>query len=110
MTAITDWELVAVNPTVWTFVKLEPCPDGSVDLHVWRHMPDPQSFVDQIADERSLNDNKKWDDGQVYGRIPDAFLYNTDYAKAKKGGDEAWLKRFWNSNENAKLRTKSGRV
>lgn len=52
----------------------------------------------------------RWGDMALVASIPNALYWHGDFAKARAAQDDKWLKRFLNSSENLKLRTRPGNV
>ncbi len=52
----------------------------------------------------------RWGDTALVASIPNVMYWNGDFAKAREGRDDAWIKRFLNSSDNQKLRTKRGHL
>lgn len=101
-----DWVLIHHSPVtgVKTYVM-----DLGTHYAVRKDTP-VDGILDSAAADRSNNGGKRWGDGRVIGTIPDAIAWSSGYMNAKKNGDEAWIKRFWNNRDNYKLRTFEGTV
>jgi hypothetical protein len=102
-----DWLLVRSDPITGMKVYIQDMGDGRTAIK--KVMPvDP--ILESAAADRSNNAGRKWGDGQVIGTVPLELYFSTGYADAKKNGDTAWLKRFWNNGDHKKLRTFEGQV
>jgi len=106
----TDWFEVGDSPVVRTEIRLRECADGSTDLDIRQSPRDLQVFLDQLAAERDLTDQRGWKDGAVIGRVPDAYYHSSGMARARLENDQAWIKKFYNDPDHARLRLKTGRL
>lgn len=105
-----------IPPGGWLFWNRDPVTGvavwiGEVDGHyvIRRDIP-MDDILESCADERAYNQGKSWGDGQVIGSVPMGLAFSSGYVEAKKQGDTAWIKRFWNDPDHKKLRTREGRV
>lgn len=53
---------------------------------------------------------ERWGDMALVASIPTSLYFHGDYARARENQDEAWMKRFLNSSDNRKFRTKKGNL
>lgn len=102
-----DWKLFSYDPV--TGVKAWLLDVGNGAFVIRQDIPLDDIFA-STAEERAMNQGRRWGDGRVIGSIPDALAWSSGYMKAKQNGDDAWIKRFWNDRDNYKLRTFEGRV
>lgn len=110
MHAPTDWFVVGDNPTVRTWHRYELEADGSTTLRVRQEWKNPEQFLSDTHAFSTELDGKRWGEGQIIGRIPDALLYTSGYMEARRNKDEAWIRRFWNDGDHSRLRVKQGRI
>lgn len=52
----------------------------------------------------------RWGDMALVASIPNAMYWHGDFAKARAAHDDAWIKRFLDSSDNRKLRTRPGKI
>lgn len=81
--------------------------DGKIQQCVVERV-DP--LLDINAERRAVNAGKKWGDGDLVAAIPASLFWHGDFAKAHADDDQEWMKRFLNDSDNAKLRTREGKL
>jgi hypothetical protein len=74
-----------------------------------------QSLIDPVLEANALRRaetaGQRWGDGQMIASVPNVLLYGEGYyAKARAAGDKKAMLKFLDDADNAKLRTKTGRL
>ena len=110
MTRATDWQLVSDDGSVRTYHQYTDLGDGRTAVTIRQEWHSHEAYLKQAADERSANAGKRWGDGKIIGRLPMSLYFSSGMAEARKQGDEAWVKRFWNDSSHKYLRTFEGQV
>lgn len=101
------FELVRCDPEAGKSLWMKVEPDGQVIFEEIVQL-DPLFRSNEIL--RSEQFNQRWDDGKIAASLPLEYAFSSGYMEATKQGDKAWIKRFLNDSENAKFRTKEGRI
>ena len=102
-----NWLLVHTDPFSGKQTYIMDLKDGNTAI---RTVVPVDQILESAADDRSANAGKKWGDGQIIGTVPLSVALQSGYSQAKQNGDTAWIKRFWNDSDNAKLRTFHGKI
>lgn len=102
-----NWLLLHSDPLTGTQTYIQDMGDGHTAI---RKVTPVSQILDSAAQDRLNNSGKRWGEGQTIGTVPMSLYFTTGYAEAKKNGDTAWLKRFWNDRSNYKLRTFEGNI
>lgn len=101
-----DGELIASGPDYRLWARYHR--DGRVEM-CNESLTGP--ILDANAERRAESAGKRWGDGQVIASIPNCLLYGDGYyAKARAAGDKDAMLKFLDDSDNAKLRTKEGRL
>ena len=102
-----DWQLFSHDPDSGVTTWMLNVGNGAFVIKQTIQLDD---IFASTAEDRSSNQGRRWGDGQIIGSIPDALAWSCGYMDAKKNGDDAWIRRFWNDRDNYKLRTFEGRI
>lgn len=102
-----SWELVKDDPM--TGVREFEMDLGDGNIVVRREYYATDALIEGNKYALNANAGKRWGDGQVVASIPMNVLYR-DLMPAIEQDDEAYVRRWLNSSDNAAFRTFGGKV
>lgn len=114
-----SWTLIEMTPEYRRYVGTGTHPVTGVPIEVLKtEFTEDQLLQDMNADERNLNDSRRWSQGSGsdkggnmpmvrVGRIP----LNKFYSEiAPRLADKDYLRWWWNRDQNQPFRTRRGRL